>query len=243
MSLISHFPETSIVEFLRRSNYWAKTNRNAYPMKIYRAVSELYEWVDCPCDDDCNCKKYHCENHLVRKPGVSFNKCYEHFLKCYVDIRIHDAVREGRDSGRAKNAVIASVKIRSCWTNISGVSSKHHLLCSDWCHPLHKAMAKEFRPGPKTIYQAKWLSLLGFDSFTAYDNASVALFKRDFNKPPSYYEMMKRIRRDIMTHLDNTDGTLQDFRKYDNPSEFYNQIPRDSPKPIGNIIDKIYLTL
>jgi hypothetical protein len=104
-------------------------------------------------------------------------------------------------------------------------------------------MAKEFRPGPDTIYQAKWLSILCFDTFTAYDNASVALFRRDFNKPRSYFEMMKRIRRDIMTHLYNAGGTIQDFRNYDNPSEFFPEIRSDSLKPIGNIIDKIYLTL
>jgi hypothetical protein len=104
-------------------------------------------------------------------------------------------------------------------------------------------MAKVFCPGSDTIYRAKWLSILCFDTFTAYDNASVALFRRDFDKPRSYYEMMKRIRRDIMTHLDNTAGSLQDFRNYDNPSEFFAEIQNDSPKPIGNIIDKIYLTL
>ena len=243
MSLISYFPEKSLREFLRRPNYWAKSNRNAYPIKINRAILELYEWVDCPCDDDCNCKKYGCEKHLTRKPNVSFDDCYEHFLNCYVDARNHKAVLDGRKNIRGKNAIIATKAIRNNWDSISGVSSKNHLLCSDWCHPLHEAMAKKFRPGPDSIYQAKWLSILCFDTFTAYDNASVALFRRDFNKPPSYYEMMKCIRQDIMNHLDNSGRSLQDFRNYDNPSEFFPDIPSDNPKPIGNIIDKIYLTL
>jgi tetratricopeptide (TPR) repeat protein len=38
---------------------------------------------------------------------------------------------------------------------------------------------------------------------------------------------MKRIRQDIMAHLKNTGGTLQDFRQYDNPEEFFDQIPRE----------------
>jgi len=46
-----------------------------------------------------------------------------------------------------------------------------------------------------------------------------------------------------MTHLEHTGRTLQDFRTYDNPSEFFNEIPQDGPRPLGNIIDKIYLTL
>ena len=243
MSLISYFSEKSLTGFLRRSNYWAKMNRNAYPVKIHRAISDIYEWVDCPCDDDCNCKKYKCEKHLVRKPDVSFNNCYEHFLKCYVDTKAHEAVRDGRKAGRGKNAVLATERIQSDWAKISAVSSKKNLLCSDWCEPFHESMAKDFRPGSDSIYQAKWLSILCFDTFTAYDNASVALFKRDFHKPRSYLVMMSRIRQEIIFHLEKTGGTLQDFRSYDNPSEFFNEIPRDSPKPIGNVIDKIYLTL
>ena len=87
------------------------------------------------------------------------------------------------------------------------------------------------------------MSLLCFDTFTAYDNGSVALLKRDFNNPINYYDLMAGIRQDIINHLRNTAATLQDFREYDNPSEFYNEIPKNSPKPLGNIIDKLYLTL
>jgi hypothetical protein len=104
-------------------------------------------------------------------------------------------------------------------------------------------MARKFRPNSDTIYRAKWLSILCFDTFTAYDNASVALFKRDFQNPPDFLNLMKRIRQDIITHLKNTGGTLQDFRQYDNPSEFFDKIPQNSPRPLGNIIDKLYLTL
>lgn len=243
MSLISHFSEDSVKEFLRRSNYWAKTNINAYPVKIHRAISDLYEWVDCPCDDDCNCKKYRCEKHLVRKPDVSFDMLSYHFLECYIDRKKHRTVRENNITGRGTNAPAAIEQIRNNWATISAVTSQKHLLCSDWCDPLHESMAKEFRPGPKTIYSAKWLSILCFDSFTAYDTNSVRLFSRDFHNPKSYFIMMNRIRQDIMTHLDITSGSLQDFRNYDNPSEFFPDISSDSPKPIGNIIDKIYLTL
>ena len=104
-------------------------------------------------------------------------------------------------------------------------------------------MARKFRPNSDTIYRAKWLSILCFDTFTAFDNGSVALFKRDFQNPRDFFNLMKRIRQDIMTHLKNTGGTLQDFRRYDNPSEFFNEIPKNSYRPLGNIIDKLYLTL
>lgn len=243
MALISYFSSETLSEFLRRSNYWAKHNRNAYPLKIHRTISELYEWIDCPCNNNCECKKYQCEKHLVRKTNITFDIHYNHFLECYVDSKIHSAVRNGRDSGRGKRAAEATEKIRDNWAAISVISSKKHLLCSNWCAPLHESLARDFRPRPETIYRAKWLSLLCFDTFVAYDHRSVALLKRDFNNPADYLNLMKGIRQDIMTHLENTGKTLQDFRQYDNPSEFFNEIPENGPKALGNIIDKLYLTL
>jgi hypothetical protein len=243
MALISYFSAETLSEFLRRSNYWGKQNRNEYPIKIHKAISDLYELIDCPCGNDCECKKYQCEMHLVRKTGVGFDVCYHHFLQCYVDFKAHEAVRQRRRSGRGYRAVKATDEIRDHWEKISGISSKTHLLCSNWCEPFYKSMARDFRPSSDTLYRAKWLSILCFDTFTAYDNGSVALLKRDFDNPRDFVALMKRIRQDIMTHLENTGATLQDFRQYDNPSEFFDEIPGNSPRPLGNIIDKLYLTL
>jgi hypothetical protein len=164
-------------------------------------------------------------------------------LNCYVDSKAHEAVRQGRVSGRGYRAVEATAKIRDNWAEISSISSKKHLVCSNWCEPVHESLARDFRASPDTIYPAKWLSLLCFDTFVAYDNGSVALLKRDFKNPTDYMDLMKGIRQDIINHLGNTGATLQDFREYDNPSEFFSEIPRNSPRPFGNIIDKLYLTL
>jgi len=93
MGLISYFSAETLSEFLRRSNYWAKKNRNAYPVKIHKAISNLYEWIDCPCGNECEFKKYQCQKHLVRKTGIVFDVCYNHFLECYVDSKAQGAVR------------------------------------------------------------------------------------------------------------------------------------------------------
>lgn len=243
MALISYFTSETLSAFLRRSNYWAKHNRNAYPVKIHNAISEFYEWIDCPCEDNCECKNYQCTKHLVRKRDIPFEVYYNHFLNCYVDQRLHDKVRQGKKAGRAKQAVSATDDFRNIWSKVSTASSKKHLICTNWCEPVYESLAKQFPPSSDTIYYAKWLSLLCFDTFTAYDNGSVALLKRDFKNPNDYFELMLGIRQDIITHLRNTGGALQDFRSYDNPSEFFKEIPVNSPRPIGNIIDKLYLTL
>jgi len=117
------------------------------------------------------------------------------------------------------------------------------MLCSSWCDPLYESIAFGFRPHYETIYNAKWLSLLSFDTFVAYDTKSINLLNRDFKWPPTYLELIKRIRQHIMMHLDKTGATLQEFRLYDNPSEFCDEIPIHSPRPLGDIVDKLYLTL
>jgi hypothetical protein len=242
-TLLSYFSKETVSEFMRRSNFWAKKNRNAYPVKIHNAVNALYECIDCPCDDKCDCKKYQCKKHLVRKANLDFNDCNDHFMNCYVDSKAQEAVRSGRKSGRGRRAAEATIEIQENWKSLSSASSKTHLLCTNWCEVPYDSLARSFQPAPDTIYRAKWLSILCFDTFTAYDTTSVALFNRDFGNPSDYLEMMRRIRSDIMHHLDTTGKTLEDFRRYDNPSEFYPEIPNDGPKPIGNIIDKLYLTL
>ena len=226
MALISYFSNETLSEFLRRSNYWAKRNRNSYPLKIHNAIMDLYDWIDCPCGNDCECKNYQCKKHLVRKRGIAFDIYYNHFLECYVDSKAHDAVRQGRVHGRGYRAVDATNKIRDNWEKISSISSNKHLICSNWCEPLHESLAHAFRAGPDTLYSAKWLSLLCFDTFVAYDNGSVALLKRDFDNPPDYFSLMQRIRSDIIKHLNITGSTIQDFREYDNPSEFFTRNTR-----------------
>jgi hypothetical protein len=152
---------------------------------------------------------------------------------------LHDAVRQGRTTGRGSYAVMATKKIRDAWDNISTVSSTTHLLCSNWCEPLHETIARSFQASSGTIYRAKCLSIPCFDTFTAYDNGSVALLKRDFQNPSDFLNLIQKIRQDIITHLKNTGGTLQDFRQYDKPPEFFNEIPENAPRPLGNIIDKL----
>lgn len=243
MALISYFSAETLSEFFRRSNYWAHLNSNHYPIKIHKAISELYEWINCPCGNDCECRIYGCEKHLVRKIGIDFDSCYHHFLECYVDSRAQDAVIQRRVAGRAFYAVKATDEIREQWAEISATSINTHLLCSNWVEPLYENIARGFRANSDTLYRAKWLSLLCFDNFTAYDNGSVRLLKRDFNNPSNFFTLMERIKQDIIAHLRHTGKTVEEFRQYDNPSEFFNEIPSNSPNPIGNIIDKLYVTL
>lgn len=244
MSLFGYFNGDQLSSMLRASNYWASKNRNRYPEKIENAIKELYEWVDCQCDENCECKEHGCKKHLVRKGDIDFERHYHHFLNCYVDRRAHEAVRKGRKSGRGYRAIEATNIIQSKWDlGFSFSKMNKSLLCTDWSYGAYLELSKNFKPGSENIYLSKWMTLLSMGTYVAYDNGSISLLMRDYNKPNTYYELLRCIRSELIIHLKKNKKSIMDFCLYDNPNEFYKNIPANSFRPIGNIIDKLYLML
>ncbi len=246
MSLLTQFETEQLRSILRTSNYWATFNRNRYPEQIQNAIDNIYQWVECSCNDDCECKNHGCTHHLIRNHDVKFDKLYSHFLNCYVDVRAHDVVREGRTKGRGSNAVIATDYIRTMWEIIQAEEVRgfqKSLICTNWeCKPFIN-ISESFQPAGENIYLAKWLSLLSLGTYIAYDNSSVGLLNRDFDNPRTYRELIRKIRGDLITHLTENQINITDFCLSDNPSEFFQNIPVNNPRPIGNILDKLYLVL
>lgn len=244
MSLLSYFDSQQLKSLLRVSNYWASFNRNRYPEKMNDAISELYEWVDCPCDENCECRKHGCKQHLVRKTGVGFERYLHHFLQCYVDGRSQEAVLDGRIKGRASKAVPVIDVIRSEWDVVyANLPSNKSLVCTGWSIDPYNGFSKEFKPSGENIYMSKWMTLLSMNTYVAYDTNSVPLLNRDFGKPQTYYDLMASIRSDLIEHLNRDNVSVMDFLHYDNPSEFVPSLPVNGLMPLGVIIDKLYLTL
>lgn len=246
MSILTRFESNQIQAMLRTSNYWSTFNRNDYPVKIQAAVGALYRWIDCPCNDDCDCKTLGCTHHLARDNEVGFDAHYDHFLDCYLDSRTHESVFNGRTSGRGANAVIATEIFRSSWDEIQEDLRENpsaSLLCSAWHSGRLAAIAEGFRPSGDNIYVAKWLSLLSMGIYVAYDNGSVKLLNRDFQNPSTYLALTNSLREDLILHLNANHMTIDAFLTIDGPGEFYDGIPHPSRRPLGNILDKLYLVL
>ncbi len=243
MSILKKFDSAHIASMLRTSNYWAKFNRNQYPVKVEKALSVLYDRIECPCDSKCECKQHGCTHHSVRKPNLSFSTTYDHFLNCYVDEKLHDAICDGRKSGRGSKSVPVTKIIEDHWQEIQNVpSSNKNLICTNWaCEPLHRLLG-EFSPCGETMYMAKWMSLLAMGTYVAYDRGSVRLLKKDYDKPKTYRELMASIRKSLIDHLVQNNTKIDQFCLFDNPKEFFS-IGSSTPRPIGNIIDKLYLVL
>jgi hypothetical protein len=87
------------------------------------------------------------------------------------------------------------------------------------------------------------MSLLNMGVYVAYDNGSVSLLKRDYSNPANYQMLIERFRTDLISHMQQNQININDFLLLDGPSEFYNSIPQASHRPLGNILDKLYLVL
>jgi hypothetical protein len=241
MPFIGSFDSAVLKSILRVSNYWAKANRNQYPLAFSNLLNDLYDWVPCPCDDQCLCKReFNCTHHYIRKPDISFEITKNHFLSCYVDKKMRDRVSSGTKQGRGKNTYEAISWIQAIWNELPPLSTT--LLCTEWYDKGWRKHAEAFEADIGTIYKAKWLSILALDTFIAYDTSSVRLLAREY-RGHTYFDLVSAIRTDLIDHLRSNSISISTFRLYDNPHEFYPGIPISQLRPIGNIIDKLFLTL
>lgn len=243
MSLLSYFDSDQLARILRTANYWASYNRNSYPERLDAAISDLYEWIRCPCDSNCECKKHGCEIHLTRKPDIGFDMYWTHFLNCYVDAKAHGKLRSGQATGRASKAIDATDIIGKEWNDKYSKSINKSLICTDWSQSPYMELSQSFRPGAGNIYLSKWMAILSMGTYVAYDTRSVSLLDRDYKKSETYFVVMSRIRDDLLNHLTANNISISGFCLLDNPNEFYRTIPYGNHRPIGDIIDKLYLTL
>jgi hypothetical protein len=241
MPFIGSFDPTTLKSILRVSNYWAKANRNQYTVAFSNALNALYDLVQCPCDDECLCRRqFNCTHHYIRKSNISFDIAKSHFLSCYVDKKMRQRVSSGTKKGRGEKAYEAISLFQSMWGKLSPLQTT--LLCNDWYNKEFRELAQSFKAKIGTIYKAKWLSLLALDTFVAYDTVSVRLLMREY-RGRTYFDLVSAIRADLIAHLYSNSTSISSFRAYDNPHEFYPTIPINQPQPLGNIIDKIFLTL
>jgi len=250
MSLLTYFNTDHLRSVLRTSNYWAIKNRNEYPIKLENALRDLYEWISCPCDDSCECKQHGCERHLVRKSDLSFQAHFDHFLHCYVDISQHEKIEKTIASGstcqnRGKNSVAATHIIKKNWGHIAQHPGKQSLICTEWEPPYFAKVnnGSKSKPGQSNIYTSKWLCLLSMGVFVAYDSSSILLLNKDYHKPATYLDLMTKIREALISHLYANGISISEFCMIDNPGELLGSNRSSLMRPIGSIIDKLYLTL
>jgi hypothetical protein len=252
MSLLTHFNNNSIKQRLRHANYWAKKNHNSYPIQIDKLTEsktcKIYEWIECPCGQNCECKKYGCKKHYVRM-NDEFDDVFEHFLNCYVNKKKHSVIKLNlagkkinKNDTRIKNIPALCNYVEKNWEKYRSTKIKTNLLCSKWLYTPFDSCTGLLKMTSDSIFHSKWLSILNMGTFVAFDTNSLRLIKKDYSKSTNYKELLAALRIDLQCYLSKNGVTIDDFLMNDKPSEFFKGISI-SPRPLGNILDKLYLTL
>ena len=250
MSLLTHFDNNSIKQRLRHANYWAKKNHNSYPSQIEELTkSNIYKWIECPCGQDCECKKYGCKKHYIRI-NDEFDDVFEQFLNCYVNKKKHNIIRKyvngkkklNKKDTRIKNIPAICKDVREKWGSYSSAKMQKNLLCTNWLYTPLNSCTESLKMTSKSIFHSKWLSILNMGTFVAFDTNSLRLINKDYRESTNYKEWLAALRSDLKYFLSKNGVTIDDFLMNDNPSEFFEGISI-SPRPLGNILDKLYLTL
>ncbi len=249
MSLLTYFDNNSIRQRLRQANYWAEKNHNSYPDQIEKLTeSNIYNWIECPCDQDCECKKYGCKKHYVRV-NHKFDDVFKHFLNCYVNKKKHSVIKlylKGKEINkkdtRIKNIPAICKNVRKKWDTYQSTNIQTNLLCNNWLYPPYDSYAESLKMTSDFIFHSKWLSILNMGTFVAFDTNSLRLINKDYRESTNYKEWLTALRTDLQYFLSKNGVTIDDFLMNDKPSEFFKGISI-SPRPLGNILDKLYLTL
>ena len=86
-------------ERIDESNKQAAKNRNKYPIQEHATRTELWEFIDCTCND-CACKKHlGCDGHWKLKTNVRFDDFMFGLIRMFVDrVRGNERTCSGSDA-------------------------------------------------------------------------------------------------------------------------------------------------
>jgi len=245
----------------------AKNNRNLYPIQEQATLMEIWENVNCGCEDSCCCNNYNRTQQWKLKKGLVFNDVIDAYLRMFVDSRRHKSIIDilGHDNidyyklpQRIRGAVESLIYLRDNWDRLYNKSYNNvrTLLCDDWCDEFWE---NEFSfPISESVYRAKRYSILLPNICIPYDNASRNKIKKflGISNNTTYYEMLKKLRLKVIEIIDNEKSNLVTFQELDQPSKAisfdyskislrridinYGQGYFPLVRPISRIIDKMF---
>jgi len=205
-------------------------NNSKYPIQEQASLLEIWEYVDCECDETCNCKKFGCKKHWKLKNNLSFDDLLSPFLRMFVNRNYHKDLKEWIYGGPQvpdeffKQVVGAYRVIKEFefhFSTISEKASNHNktLLCSEWDNDFWRE--KWSFSLERSIYKAKLYCILLPDVGIPYDDKSRNKIYDFFNlnKKSTYHEFLMKYSDFISRVIECEQKKLDDFRRLDDPSQ------------------------
>ena len=225
---------------IRDSNKVSAQGSQKYVVWENRAIQSDYEFIACPCGDDCWCKRNACAGHY-RLKEITFDE----FLETYVALWIPPKDRENvkgavlkRTSfnGRQKNAIKPLQWLRESWSSIlDKVRGYNKCGLCDSTVPLVAHISN--------LYEAKMWSQLFYDSLVPFDTKSKTKIKRAHYPDPTndFLAMNREMFRDLRKLSDTHGLGVPGIRQLDSPWMVVPQLREPvGGQPLSRVVDKIF---
>ena len=229
-----------IRQVIRDSNERSAQGRQKYVESEILALHSDYEFITCPCRDDCWCKRNACAGHY-RLKDVTFDE----FLKTYVNLWIPPRARENVKravlggnpfNGRQRNAIKPLQRLRENWSSIlDKVRGYDKCGLCDSTVPLVANVSN--------LYEGKMWSQLFYDSLVPFDTASRILIKRAGYPDPkrNFLAMNGQLFSDIRRLSEAYGLEVPGVRQLDSPYRLFPtlRVPAGG-QPLSRVVDKIF---
>lgn len=238
MMCISSLTPEKIRERIEGANRDSFLGQAQYVCWENRALRSDYDFITCPCESECWCKRRGCLGHY-RIKEISFNQ----FLDTYVTLWIPPRQRENikgavlfdkRFAGRQRNAIEPLKWLQQNWS--SSLAKARGCSKCGLCHP-NISIERSIR----NLYEAKMWSQLYYDLLVPYDNASKGDIRRAGYTTTDFLAMNRELFHDLKRLAEKHELDVPSIRKLDSRSAI---VPCLSPlpggQPLSRVLDKIF---
>lgn len=247
MGGICNWPPEMLRDKIRESNNQSARGSQEYVIWENRAILNDYEFIACPCDESCWCKRHSCTGHY-RIKEITFDE----FLETYVTLwtpptareNIKKSVRFGISyNRREKNAVEPLQRLRTNWSEVL-TRVRGYNKCGLCDSPL--PVVDSVFPSTDSVtnlYQAKIWSQLFYDSIVPFDTKSkTRLTKEGYADPTKHFMSTNEDLFGDLRRLSETAGmNIDGVRNLDTPWSVVAHLKKPSGgQPLSRVLDKMF---
>jgi hypothetical protein len=224
------------------SNIQSASTTARYVYWERRAIHTDYDFVPCPCTDDCWCRRHLCAGHY-RIKDITFEAFLDSYLVLWIPKNsrknVKLAVLEGRGfKGRQKNAAAQLKWLGEAWSGVLSVVRNY-----DKCGLCDLAVPPLVCRASKTLYEGKMWSQLFYDSIVPFDSGSKRrITKAGYSSPTrDFLAMNRQLFADLKSLSDINQLSVPDLRRLDSPVLVDSPFPEPAGgQPLSRVIDKIF---
>lgn len=243
MGDLCRWPPDRLRQAIRESNNQSAKASQKYVLWENSAIRTDYEFIACPCDESCWCKRHSCTGHYrIRK--MAFDQFLETYVRLWIPPKarenIKNAVRFGTPfNGRQRNAVKFLHWLRSNWSDVlARVRGYNKCGLCDSSFPAIGDVTN--------LYQAKMWSQLLYDSVVPFDTKSKAQIRQaGYSDPTKDFRAMNReLFGDLRRLSENSGMEVENIRNLDCPWGVVTHLEKPfGGQPLSRVLDKVFYAL